>query len=230
MNTTITDKQWQNLTNLRNDKGKGGHIFLTPVEFDELYDEVSRLKSLVENYKQRDNDLRAEILRHATRNAKQEEELRAKPTPQEWLDLNQKIAIQEKQFTVMEETLNDKLRDSWSFETMLYVGQRVINEVYPETIFTGASGDLGPQYVAALRDALRKYVNKPIWKFKLSFMDWQKDGKSIYSTKDGAELSQGVFHGGSTFECIIDLDDEHRHELEGAIMKGFEPCWWMSLK
>mgnify|MGYP001605110672 CR=1 FL=1 len=38
-------------------------------------DNIKRLNEEVENYKQRDDDLRAEISRHATTNAKQEEQL-----------------------------------------------------------------------------------------------------------------------------------------------------------
>lgn len=48
--------------------------------------------------------------------------------------------------------------DKWSFDALVYIGERLLAEVYPERIFTGESGDSGPQYVVALRDALRRVV------------------------------------------------------------------------
>lgn len=49
-------------------------------------------------------------------------------------------------------------RDKWSFDALLYIGERLLAEVYPEKLFTGESGDSGPQYIVALRDALRRIV------------------------------------------------------------------------
>ena len=55
----------------------------------------------------------------------------------------------------------DKLRDvvgehpsKWSFGTLLWVGRRLLAEHYPASVFTGSSGDPGPDYVVALRAAL----------------------------------------------------------------------------
>jgi len=48
-------------------------------------------------------------------------------------------------------------REKWSFETALFVGALLLKKVYPASVFTGASGDIGPQYVAALRNALKNY-------------------------------------------------------------------------
>lgn len=47
-------------------------------------------------------------------------------------------------------------RDKWSFDALLYIGERLLAEVYPEKVFTGESGDSGPQFVVALREALRR--------------------------------------------------------------------------
>jgi hypothetical protein len=47
-------------------------------------------------------------------------------------------------------------RDKWSFDALVYIGERLLAEVYPEKIFTGESGDSGPQYVVTLREALRR--------------------------------------------------------------------------
>jgi hypothetical protein len=57
-------------------------------------------------------------------------------------------------------------RDKWSFDALVFIGERLLAEVYPESVFTGESGDSGPQYVVALRDALRRLAGnnhgKPI--------------------------------------------------------------------
>ena len=45
-------------------------------------------------------------------------------------------------------------REVWSFDTLVYVAQRLLDEQYPPEVFTGASGDPGPALVVALRDAL----------------------------------------------------------------------------
>jgi hypothetical protein len=34
------------------------------------------------------------------------------------------------------------------------VGRRLLDEVYPEDVFDGSSGDTGPAYIVALRAAL----------------------------------------------------------------------------
>ncbi len=47
-------------------------------------------------------------------------------------------------------------RDKWSFDALLYIGERLLAEVYPARVFTGESGDSGPQYVVALRAALQR--------------------------------------------------------------------------
>lgn len=57
------------------------------------------------------------------------------------------------------EHLEEVLREhpsKWSFDTLLWVGRRLLAEHYPADIFTGASGDPGPEYVVALRAALAR--------------------------------------------------------------------------
>ena len=51
-------------------------------------------------------------------------------------------------------------RDKWSFDTLLHVGRMLLKIVYPDDIFTGSSGDPGPTYVVALRDALKAYAGQ----------------------------------------------------------------------
>lgn len=42
--------------------------------------------------------------------------------------------------------------EKWGFDTMMWAADRILDEIYPSDIFTGASGDPGPRLVAALRD------------------------------------------------------------------------------
>ena len=52
----------------------------------------------------------------------------------------------------------DKL-DAWeskAFDRILDLGRALLDKYYPASVFTGVSGDLGPTYVAALRDALKR--------------------------------------------------------------------------
>jgi predicted RNase H-like HicB family nuclease len=58
---------------------------------------------------------------------------------------------------------------------------------------------------------------------KMIFEDWRKDGKSVYQSAEGAPLSYGDFHSGSTFPGKIKLDQEEIDELKKAIAGGFEP-------
>ncbi len=65
-------------------------------------------------------------------------------------------------------------------------------------------------------------------KIKLVFLDWNLQGKSIYSTEVGNELSKGPFHSGTTFMGEIELSDEDRKELKVAILVGYQPCFWIA--
>lgn len=60
---------------------------------------------------------------------------------------------------------------------------------------------------------------------KLVFEDWQKNGVSVYQTEEGASLSYGDFHGGTTFRGKIRLDKEELDELKKALEKGFTPIF-----
>lgn len=61
---------------------------------------------------------------------------------------------------------------------------------------------------------------------KLIFMDWQKDGKSVYGNKVGSELSMGNFHFGSTFAggIVVETADQEQ-ELRQALADGYEPVF-----
>jgi hypothetical protein len=42
------------------------------------------------------------------------------------------------------------------WRSLLTVGRMLLDNAYPEHIFNGSSGDSGPQYIVALREALRR--------------------------------------------------------------------------
>ena len=65
-------------------------------------------------------------------------------------------------------------------------------------------------------------------KIKLVFLDWQKEGRSVYVTSKGNELSSGDFHSGTTFDGEIEVDEEQEVELFKAIQAGFQPCFWIA--
>lgn len=57
---------------------------------------------------------------------------------------------------LLEEALSET-REKWNFNTLLYVGQRLLDEVYPADIPLIASADSpdpGPRLAAAVRDCL----------------------------------------------------------------------------
>jgi len=43
--------------------------------------------------------------------------------------------------------------DAW--DALVKIGETLLDLYYPEDIFTGASGNPGPVYIVALRDALK---------------------------------------------------------------------------
>ena len=43
-----------------------------------------------------------------------------------------------------------------AWEAVVMIGQELLDTYYPAKIFTGASGDSGPAYVVALREALSR--------------------------------------------------------------------------
>jgi len=43
-----------------------------------------------------------------------------------------------------------------AWEAVVLIGQELIDTYYPVDIFTGQSGDSGPQYIVALREALKR--------------------------------------------------------------------------
>ena len=67
-------------------------------------------------------------------------------------------------------------------------------------------------------------------KISLVFDDWTKEGKPIYNTEEGVDLSLGIFHSGSTFEGTISLNEDDAEELIEAMEKGYQPQFWITKK
>jgi len=47
------------------------------------------------------------------------------------------------------------LAEDRAWDAIVAVGRALLDHYYPATIFDGSSGDPGPQYVVALREALK---------------------------------------------------------------------------
>lgn len=47
-----------------------------------------------------------------------------------------------------------------AWDAVVAVGRALLDGYYPAHIFTGVSGDSGPEYVVALRNALRRIDDK----------------------------------------------------------------------
>lgn len=43
-----------------------------------------------------------------------------------------------------------------AWDAVVVIGQALLDHYYPATVFTGSSGDSGPAYVVALRNALNR--------------------------------------------------------------------------
>jgi hypothetical protein len=64
-------------------------------------------------------------------------------------------------------------------------------------------------------------------KVKLIFDDWKFEGRSVYNTETGVELTSRDFHSGTTFDGKIHLDREQEVELHIALMAGYTPSFIM---
>lgn len=60
---------------------------------------------------------------------------------------------------------------------------------------------------------------------EFTFDDWKKAGVSVYQTEKGVELSMNDFHGGTVFQGILMLDEEHQEALIEALKEGYTPTF-----
>ena len=58
-----------------------------------------------------------------------------------------------------------------------------------------------------------------------AFVTWQKDGRSVYDTKDGEQFFRGDFHRGTRFKGTIELDNEEIKRIQEAEEKGIKPSF-----
>jgi len=65
----------------------------------------------------------------------------------------QREAETEEQRAVLEDALRQE-PDKWSFAGLLTIAELILAADYPPDIFTGASGDPGPRFLVALREAV----------------------------------------------------------------------------
>lgn len=47
------------------------------------------------------------------------------------------------------------LAGGWDWKVILQIGRLILERTYPADIFDGSSGDTGPAYIVALREALK---------------------------------------------------------------------------
>jgi hypothetical protein len=61
-------------------------------------------------------------------------------------------------------------------------------------------------------------------KVKVIFEDWKQEGRSIYDTNKGINLSMGSLHSGSTWEGEINFDPDTEKEMinKGGFRAIFE--------
>lgn len=52
------------------------------------------------------------------------------------------------------------LAEDKAWDAVVMIGRALLDEYYPADIFTGVSGDSGPQYIVALRAALDRIDEK----------------------------------------------------------------------
>ncbi len=61
----------------------------------------------------------------------------------------------------------------------------------------------------------------------LVFLEWQREGQGLHYTEESVELERGTFHGGTTFEAIIELDESQEAELKETLITGVRPVFYL---
>lgn len=63
---------------------------------------------------------------------------------------------------------------------------------------------------------------------KVSFLDLQRMGKSIYRTEEGVDLTMGSLHSGSTFDAAVVFNQDDINDLKAIFEAGAYPVFIMS--
>lgn len=71
-------------------------------------------------------------------------------------------------------------------------------------------------------------ANKIRYLVKASFWDIQRDGKSIYRTEEGVDLTMGSMHSGSTFDVAMLLNLDDIADLKAMFEAGADPIFVLS--
>jgi hypothetical protein len=50
--------------------------------------------------------------------------------------------------------------EKWSFDALVWMANRMLTEIYPEKVFTGESGELGPGFVSGFRKLIASLTPK----------------------------------------------------------------------
>jgi len=67
-------------------------------------------------------------------------------------------------------------------------------------------------------------------KIKLIFLEWKRRELYPVSGSEMQGLEAGDFHGGSTFNGTIALDEEQETELRHSMANGHTPTFWVMCK
>lgn len=55
------------------------------------------------------------------------------------------------------------------------------------------------------------------YRVRFAFNDWIREGRSIYATEEGIELSSGHFHSGTVFSGSLILSEDSLDDLNAAL-------------
>jgi hypothetical protein len=68
------------------------------------------------------------------------------------------------------------------------------------------------------------------YEINLSFVSWQKNGKSIYGTEDETRFFVGDFRRGSIFKGTIELDEEEMDRVKEGAKEGVKAVFDIFIK
>lgn len=145
--------------------GQQQQLMLHKAECAGLESEVSRLNSLKRKLVDANYDLQREL---TTRTAEWDEANRwalwaASKNHEDVERLTAQLALSDSTARGLVEE-NKKLAEdlnSATWQKLMDLGQRILDRWFPEEIFTGVSGDAGPAYIVALREALKRVSALP---------------------------------------------------------------------
>lgn len=94
-----------------------------------------------------------ELVGYAKANA---DAARTKDDQQTWAAHHRHALAAKAEIERLNEALHEERPELLSFDTILLLGRRILAIHYPESVFDGSSGDSGPEFVVALRAAIKR--------------------------------------------------------------------------